>query len=509
MAYDELMKYLNQTGQSKQEEDPLLANSSSEAPIIPDPVSSPASLSDALGINPDDWSGQGEAPGSKDGWSGSVGRAPKLDGQNPDMPLPPAAPGAPDNSIYLSKDDPQVDLNSLNKKSGSGGARSLSGQPSSAPNKLLQMVSQMPSDPYGAGLNDAALAAAQADKSKWANISNLGKAANQILSAQRTDGSKISNDVYDSIEKQGAQGEQDILARRAGKEKELDFGTKKEQADPNSQASALARSLAKRMGELAGMPNLNLGNASAAQIEKQFGPLEKIAAVVETGNTRKEIAEQNRLAKADAAKTKSSEAQQKAYSELGRQVEAIQGGRGVAGQAKQAERKADMMLNTLNLYKQKYGSLDAMPKEIVYRIAEDLDGMYKGGAATVAGTAAAVPDTYVSKGLGLIEKIKNAPVGAKLGKFLEQYGDLATELKKTNKDFYTKEIDKLSKTFKGRLNSDDYNDFRRSNEIDDSSQKSSSQAPKSKPAPGDIITLKNGKRMKVAANGEDLEEVTQ
>lgn len=110
-----------------------------------------------------------------------------------------------------------------------------------------------PRDVYGNELNDAALKAAQDHKTKMNMWTNIGRGTNQMLGGATN--TKVSNEALDAIDKDGDQFEKDILTRREGKDKELSRekmmkGLEDDDAmrDPNSAISISLREGAKLAG---------------------------------------------------------------------------------------------------------------------------------------------------------------------------------------------------------------------------------------------------------------------
>jgi hypothetical protein len=177
--------------------------------------------------------------------------------QQLDMPAEPVNLGPDGPSLFSRVSNAMQPLaKEVAKPAADGGVpRQLASQ-QAGQLKLLDMIKTnqaAPADPYGDELNDAALKAAQAEKAKWAGISTMGKAANQMLSASTH--SKIDNTVYDEIGKHGEMGEKNIITRREGKDAELkrkkmleDMADEDQMRDPNSPISVTLRESARLAG---------------------------------------------------------------------------------------------------------------------------------------------------------------------------------------------------------------------------------------------------------------------
>jgi len=206
-----------------------------------------------------------------------------------------------------------------------------------------------------------------------------------------------------------------------------------EKEDPNSAVSQGYRDLAKSM-------HFDIvGNASAADIEKQFPQMANIYNQQVAQAARRDIAHENRLARLalmqmNQAKLKDAGIEKLKLKDEDRLLKLNEHLNSPnMGSARNALGRNQLIINGAD----KIGALissqknpDDLTGRQVYEIAKSLDGMLSVGAATIAGTKELKPKSIMSELAAGGEYVLNRPVGAKLGSFVRNMKDLIEREKK-------------------------------------------------------------------------------
>lgn len=162
-------------------------------------------------------------------------------------------------------------------------------------------------DAYGEDLSDSALKSAQEREGKMRMLGGLFGAGETIGAALSRGSYKPTYIAKEGLEKEGTRGIKNIEERRSAKDKELarkkalaEIEDEKKLSDPNSDISKFVLSEYKRLFPTSKLPN----NMSAKQLKDMGINVGTLAGYDESNKTRRELAEQNRIAREEAKKDK-------------------------------------------------------------------------------------------------------------------------------------------------------------------------------------------------------------
>lgn len=321
----------------------------------------------------------------------------------------------------------------------------------------------------------------------------------------------------------------DDLTKQAG-DKITQFKdlAEQEKNDPASDGSQKASQFAAQLLKQAGFdPNLVKG-MSYNQIEKNFPQIAKIMDSKENREARMQLFH---LKKEELKNTKEIARGDKLDKEFDSNVikfnqnldrPELSGARSAAGKNVLISQYADR-INTLT--NSKKGKYDELTNQQVYEIAKSLDAMLSLGTPTVSGTKNITPQSVQSIIAGYNQQLANKPVGAKLGKFVENISDtIQREKKLADKqltDFYDvakqgipsrqygARKDDYDKTIQARLNriaaSENPNAMATLGQVQQSASPASSGLP-----PGQEIISMGGKKYLVDHDSKKvIKEVTE
>lgn len=187
-----------------------------------------------------------------------------------------------------------------------------------------------------------------------------------------------------------------------------------EKHDPQSEISKTAQKfLRDRLG-------VNVGNVSAADLEKVNPVIARVIESEENRKSRQLVAEQNRIAKQEASVLKQKETKEKTntkrFDDLGKKLVAEMGSsRSAFGKAGNVVRSAESIEQLVGS-----GDLNKLDSRQIQEVARNLDTMLSMGQATVSGTAKLVPHTWKGTTAGYLEQIMNKPMGAEQGLFIKR-----------------------------------------------------------------------------------------
>jgi len=176
--------------------------------------------------------------------------------------------------------------------------------------------------------------------------------------------------------------------------------------------------------------------------------------------------------------------------------------RTVFGKAASIKRSAEAIEVMANRFKNK----NNLTKQEIYELAKSLDSMLAQGAATVAGTGKLIPEGLGADLNSIYGYMMNIPVGTDQAKFVKRMlSTVAAEKRKAMEQIKETKGKTLSGFLDVKMNTpDSWHQILRSQGLDDDED----AAPSSKkPMPGDILTLRDGRRVRVLADGESYEEI--
>lgn len=299
---------------------------------------------------------------------------------------------------------------------------------------------------YKDGLSAASLDSSLANARSTERMNNIIKASAGIASAGAGyKGGKADLDTIngnlDAITNEKKGEANDILTKRKAASDEL--GNIKEQIqtkelvqddkdlrDPNSDVSKLYRDAFTRMGAKVS------DNASAAQIQKAFPPIEKYFNAEENRKSRELTAQLAAQARHDAAKDKQDAKEElQTNNDFIKFNKALESGtasaKSVLGKAANLEFSANRIQTLIDQTKNKPGG--ATPQQIA-ELARNLDGMLSGGTGTISGTKELLPKTAQGQFANLEQYILSSPQGANMQDFVKQIEDTVQRERKVAQD---------------------------------------------------------------------------
>jgi hypothetical protein len=186
-------------------------------------------------------------------------------------------------------------------------------------------------------------------------------------------------------------------------------------SDPSSEVSKFIRDYVKS----------NFGaqiadDVSAAELEKQFPVLAKVADTKLAMETKREVAEQNAHTRQEAAKEKKKEGDDKTttkrFDDMGKKIAAELGSsRSAFGKGANIVRSAEAMEQLTEQM-----NPNDLDNRQIKELARNLDAMLSSGASTISGTNGLVPSSWTGDEAKLEEYIRSIPKGAKQGEFVHR-----------------------------------------------------------------------------------------
>jgi len=188
-----------------------------------------------------------------------------------------------------------------------------------------------------------------------------------------------------------------------------DEAMKQRESDPNSQESLMAQSMAKQM-----MPKGDFSNSTATDLKASLPMLEKMYNVEQNRLSRQDTLNANQGAKAEKQNEKQKQDQDKAYSDMRKDLETFRGNRPV----QQAALDTYSAQKALALVKDK--DPNTLTTQDLALLNNEIAKIATGGIPGEHGVQALMPNTLKTKAAEMQSFIMSKPSDAEAGEFVKK-----------------------------------------------------------------------------------------
>lgn len=295
-----------------------------------------------------------------------------------------------------------------------GPAPATPGAPATTPNTAnTDYLGNMLSKLYGPGTDANALKQAMQTRGTSQMINNLGMSDQMIAAALSRGRFKPDYAVNAEIAQQANNPVNNILQQRQAQEGQIgtalklsDFNDKQMAQDPNSPLSQSARAMALQLNpKLQTAPGFN---------SMDYEAIVKLQPMVDTSLKAQSLAVQKQY----AMQYKQQQASAKAQFDIPSKIDNFINNRGATKLAADADRRVDQVKDILAPY---MDDLNNVPAEILPAMRQEMEQIFKGGAATEGSTAHLMPPGLQSKWAQLQEYVTQNPSGAGMGPMIQEF----------------------------------------------------------------------------------------
>lgn len=286
--------------------------------------------------------------------------------------------------------------------------------PTQQPSSITDILSKL----YGN--QDAQLKQAVEDRNRTQLIANIGKGANIIAAGiSRT---RPDNSVYDDMLKSAGQGITDLQSQNnlhMDKLKEADLGNKllneQTKSDTNSDISKMSRQLAQEL-----MPNLDVGNMSAADLEKLNPQLVSLA-------NHRLMQEMKKISLGESKQKHTDDLVGKYSKAMGEDLDPNRARSGEMGKNQGRVNAAERIETLLNQFPD--GNI---PKTQTRELATSVNSLLTNGSQNaVSQINELVPHTMQGNSAAIAEWVTGNPTGMEQQQFIKLYADTARRERET------------------------------------------------------------------------------